>query len=535
MTWERWRAIYSLFDEAVRCAPPDRDNLLSERCAGDKGLQSAVELLLADDELARRESFLSLPDLAPTVAAGPAPGTAICPQCRAARLAADPADGSVCPACGMIYCLEPVPDGVPEPALAPVPPDVETADFPGTARFRVLRRLGAGGMGVVYEVFDRDRDLRVALKTIQHFDASALYRFKKEFRTLEDVVHPNFVRLWELFSEGGRWFFTMELVEGIDFLSYVCPADRQPPAGPAAAAAERPPTTERPAPGTTTEPGSDRGLSMPGGSDGTADGTTGRQPVTTDPGTKRDPSGAAGTPTPAGLDLVRLRSALSQLAGGLVALHAMGKLHRDLKPSNVMVDTRGRVVILDFGVAIELKQQDDPQATERLTEGTATYMSPEQSTGRPLSPASDWYSVGVMLFRALTGQHPFVGTRLDVMARKQTTDATDPRNLAADLPDDLAALCVDLLRRAPRSGRRARTSCAGSGRPTPAMRPPAAGRATRDGSSWGGSRSWPRLRRPSKRCSGVRRRPSSCTGYRGRGRARSFTTSSKTWRRATVP
>ena len=435
----------------------------------------------------------------------------------------------------MIYCLEPVPDGVPEPALAPVPPDVETADFPGTARFRVLRRLGAGGMGVVYEVFDRDRDLRVALKTIQHFDASALYRFKKEFRTLEDVVHPNFVRLWELFSEGGRWFFTMELVEGIDFLSYVCPADRQPPAGPGVAAAERPPTTERPTPETTTEAGSDRGLSMPGGSDGTADGTTGRQPVTTDPGTKHDPSGAAGTPTPAGLDLVRLRSALSQLAGGLVALHAMGKLHRDLKPSNVMVDTRGRVVILDFGVAIELKQQDDPQATERLTEGTVTYMSPEQSTGRPLSPASDWYSVGVMLFRALTGQHPFVGTRLDVMARKQTTDATDPRNLAADLPDDLAALCVDLLRRTPRSGRRARTSCAGSGRPTPATRPPAAGRATRDGSSWGGSRSWPRLRRPSKRCSGVRRRPSSCTGYQGRGRARSFTTSSKTWRRATVP
>ena len=451
MTWERWRTICSLFDEAVRCAPSDRDNLLSERCAGDKSLRSAVERLLADDELARLECFPSLPDPSTMVVAGPARETPICPRCRAARLATDPADRSVCPACGMVYCPEHLIDVVPGLAVAfgPVPPAVETADFPGTSRFRVLRRLGAGGMGVVYEVYDRDRDLRVALKTIQHFDASALYRFKKEFRTLEDVVHPNFVRLWELFSEGGRWFFTMELVEGIDFLSYVGPADRQPPAGPAAAAAERPPTTERPTPETTTEAGSDRGLSMPGGSDGTADGTTGRQPVTTDPGTKHDPSGAAGTPTPAELDLVRLRSALSQLAGGLVALHAMGKLHRDLKPSNVMVDTRGRVVILDFGVAIELKQQDDPQATERLTEGTVTYMSPEQSTGRPLSPASDWYSVGVMLFRALTGQHPFVGTRLDVMARKQTTDAPDPRNLAADLPDDLAALCVDLLRRAP--------------------------------------------------------------------------------------
>lgn len=135
------------------------------------------------------------------------------------------------------------------------------------------------------------------------------------------------------------------------------------------------------------------------------------------------------------------------------------------------------MVILDFGVAIELKQQDDPQATERLTEGTVTYMSPEQSTGRPLSPASDWYSVGVMLFRALTGQHPFVGTRLDVMARKQTTDAPDPRNLAADLPDDLAALCVDLLLVRPRGAAdgRGRPAQARGGRHRPRGRPRRAG------------------------------------------------------------
>ena len=125
----------------------------------------------------------------------------------------------------MVGSPEPFPGLLPRLEVSPAPVagalDVVSADFPGTSRFRVLRRIGAGGMGIVYEVHDRDRDMRVALKTIQHFDAAALYRFKKEFRTLEDVVHPNFVRLWELFSEGGRWFFTMELVEGIDFLKYV--------------------------------------------------------------------------------------------------------------------------------------------------------------------------------------------------------------------------------------------------------------------------------------------------------------------------
>ena len=98
---------------------------------------------------------------------------------------------------------------------------LDAGDFRGTDRFRVLRRLGSGGMGVVYATLDRDRDEVVALKTLRWTDASAIYRLKKEFRTLADIAHPNLVALYELVSERDRWFFTMELVEGCDFLEFV--------------------------------------------------------------------------------------------------------------------------------------------------------------------------------------------------------------------------------------------------------------------------------------------------------------------------
>lgn len=101
--------------------------------------------------------------------------------------------------------------------------DTKFLEFQGNERFQVVERLGQGGMGVVYEVYDRERQVRVALKTLLRGSADALLLFKQEFRALQDLRHPNLVKLGELFEDHGQWFFTMELVEGESFVRYVCP------------------------------------------------------------------------------------------------------------------------------------------------------------------------------------------------------------------------------------------------------------------------------------------------------------------------
>lgn len=138
-----------------------------------------------------------------------------------------------------------------------------------------------------------------------------------------------------------------------------------------------------------------------------------------------------------------LRESFGQLAEGVNALHGYGMLHRDLKPSNVLVARDGRVVILDFGLITHL----DPEGTAETPEfiGSPAYMSPEQCEEKPVSAASDWYSVGVMLYEALTGRLPVSGNVYQIVAARLSALPPAPSEVAKGVPKDLDALCMDLL------------------------------------------------------------------------------------------
>jgi hypothetical protein len=246
-------------------------------------------------------------------------------------------------------------------------------------RFEIVRRIGEGGMGVVYEAIDACRGEHVALKTLSQLSPNAVYRLKNEFRVLADVSHPNLVRLHELCADGALWCFSMELVQGEAFDEWV------------------------------------------------------------------RPEALAG-----GFDEARLRSALPQLIDAIVAVHAAGKLHRDLKPSNVLVTPEGRVVVLDFGLAIdpELGGVGHTVAEDGVS-GTPAYMAPEQAAGQPATNASDFYALGAMLFEALTGRLPFEGYPCEMLVDKRRTSAPRASSFAPGVPHDLEELCARLLSREP--------------------------------------------------------------------------------------
>ncbi|MEQ1824723.1 MAG: AAA family ATPase [Pirellula sp.] len=145
----------------------------------------------------------------------------------------------------------------------------------------------------------------------------------------------------------------------------------------------------------------------------------------------------------------RLRSALLQLSEGLVALHGAGLIHRDIKPSNVLVTSEGRVVLLDMGLVLETGASCSGNSQSEFA-GTPYYMSPEQARGDSITPACDWYAVGVMLFEALTGIRAFTSKKInELLLEKSSRTGPNPIEVDRSVPEDLNELCAQLLQPLP--------------------------------------------------------------------------------------
>jgi serine/threonine protein kinase/tetratricopeptide (TPR) repeat protein len=278
-----------------------------------------------------------------------------------------------------------------------------------------VRQIGAGGMGVVYEAHDQERNLRVAIKTLHQADSYLLYFLKQEFRLLADITHPNLVALHELISDGDAWFLVMELIDGVDLIQYVrtgSGTDRGAASSPTRIETMLAPTAYF----ASMESRAAKGAAEP------------ELPPLSDPS-----------------QFERLRAAVLQIAAGIAALHRAGRLHRDIKPGNVMIESNGRAVLLDFGLAAEVKNSSPGSALDSGTAGTFVYMSPEQGLGEKLGEPSDWYSLGVMIYETIAGRLPFSGNRSQVQSARSSRDPEPVGASAPGTPADLAAVCTGLL------------------------------------------------------------------------------------------
>jgi len=327
--------IERLFEEASALPPEQRAAFLDRACGSDADLRAEMEGLVAHADKAHR--FVDR-------VAGPA-------MARAMGEAMGDSRGDA------------------EPGADP---------FVGqqVAHFRILEKLGGGGMGRVYKALDLRLDRTVVLKFLPpHLgaDEEATQRFIYEAKAASGLDHPHICVIYEIReTDQGRLFIAMAHYEG----------------------------------------------------------------ETLKPKIARGP--------------LQVREALdyvAQIAEGLQRAHASGIVHRDIKPANVIVTVRGKVKILDFGLA---KMAGSDLTREGTAIGTVAYMSPEQTHGNGVDARTDIWSLGVVLYEMLTGKRPFSSESDQTLIHGIRHDAPKPfRDLRPDAPANVAALVSRCLEKTP--------------------------------------------------------------------------------------
>src|SRR5262245_41774652 len=332
--------------------------------------------------------------------------------------------------------------------------------------YQILREIGRGGMGVVYEAEQVSLGRRVALKVLPRHAASdpmSLARFQREARASARLHHTNIVPVFEVGQDGETSYYARQFIAGqsldavIDELRWLrsqgSAEQAKPPGRPdagATAIAARPPVAHSlltggfdPAvTGAAALRAAEAGVSVPG--------TVGLEPLP-----PASPDSSAVMPGGAPLSSVESRRRAffravahlgRQAASALTHAHGRGIIHRDIKPSNLLLDTEGVLWVTDFGLA---KVDDvDLTRTGDLV-GTFRYMAPERFRGQG-DARSDIYSLGLTLYELLVLRPAFEAPdRMALSEQIRTLEPPRPRALDPRIPRDLETIVLKAIEKDP--------------------------------------------------------------------------------------
>ena len=319
--------------------------------------------------------------------------------------------------------------------------------------FHIIREVGRGGMGVVYEAEQRSLQRRVALKVLGTGISNSphqLDRFRREAESAARLHHTNIVQVYGIGDEAGIYFYAMQFIDGVSLSAAIESSTRR--------------TTVDPTSKSVWEPSTNK----LGGALGSTDTNLGRSPFFEDTGNQpietrkvaaelqnaKSKDAAADSAVP---DLFanvnsaeffrRIARLAAQVADALNYAHQHGVLHRDIKPSNLMLDHAGDVWIMDFGLVKIIESQDLTRTGEIV--GTLRYMAPEQLNGQA-DKTTDIYSLGLTLYELLTQKPAFEGASTTMLSqRMHGGEVPRPRSVNRAIPRDLETIVLKATAREP--------------------------------------------------------------------------------------